>query len=222
MFEFLANLTNYKPKDFKGKTVQEILAMKPKNVGADFFEPANDQAIADAGLMGEQLDAIELLRDLKEKTKIFERCYKNKTQRRKPVLQKKAAPAEQAQQIEEPEQTPAVEEVTAGEQALAEQATADQYQAQQGGGGRRRHRKSKKHRGGHKHRHSDGRNCSKKHKHSGHKHSGHKHSGHKHKHSGGHKHSKKHGKKNYKGGAADMTPVVFVPALTRPPPQFRM
>ena len=127
--------------------------MKPKNVGADFFDEANDQAIADAGLMGEQLDAIELLRDLKEKTKIFERCYKNKTQRRKPVLQKKAEPAPAQEQAPAPaEQAPAQEE-QAQEQAPAEQAQV---------GGRRRHRKSKKQHGGHK---RSGHRRSKKHGH---------------------------------------------------------
>jgi hypothetical protein len=144
MFKFLANLTNYKPKDFKGKTVQEILTMKPKNVGDDFFEPANDQAIVDAGLMGEQLDAIELLRDLKDKTKIFERCYKNKTQRRKPASPKKEVEQASEEQASEEQASEELEQASLSSdeqaQAQADQAPAEQAQS----GGRKRHRKSKK------------------------------------------------------------------------------
>ena len=157
MFDFLANLTNYKPKSFKGKTVKEILAMKSSSVGADFFDPANDKAIAEAGLMTEQLDAIEMLRDLKDKTKIFERCYKNKTQRRKMASPKPAVPTEPA------EAKPAEAEPAEAEPAEVKALGAPVEEESMAGGGRR----------------------SRKHKHSRHKHSSrkHKNSRHKHKHS---------------------------------------
>jgi hypothetical protein len=149
MFEFLANLSNYNPKSFKGKTVKEILAMKSSNVGADFFDPANDQAIAEAGLMGEQLDAIEMLRDLKDKTTIFEKCYKNKTQRRKmaspkPQVQQEQAQAKQEQAKQEQAQPVAEEEAPVEEAALTEDQAVAPGEGSQSGGGRRRH-KSRKH-----------------------------------------------------------------------------
>jgi hypothetical protein len=185
MFEFLANLTNYKPKSFKGKTVKEILAMKSSNVGADFFDPANDAAIAEAGLMNEQLDAIEMLRDLKDKTKIYERCYKNKTVRRKIASPMKQAP--KPAPIQEPEQP---EEQEPEQQEPEQQEPEQQEPEQQMDGGGRRSRKHK--RSGHK---RSG------HKRRGHKRSGHsKRSGHKHNSSCGHsKRSRR--RKSYTGGA---------------------
>ena len=86
VFGFLANLTNYGPKDFKGKTVKDILAMKPGKVGDDFFGADNEKAIAEAGLMKEQLQAIELLMDLKNKEKIMEKCYVNRPTKRYSVV----------------------------------------------------------------------------------------------------------------------------------------
>jgi hypothetical protein len=171
MFEFLANLTNYKPNSFKGKTVKEILAMKSGSVGADFFDPANDQAIAEAGLLPEQLDAIEMLRDSKDKTKVYERCYKNKTQRRKIASPKPVQDQVEAEPVEAPVEAPVESESL---EAEAERMA---------GGGRRsrKHCRVKSH----KHKHSSKKHCSIKHKHRSDKHRSDKHRSDKHR-------SKKH------------------------------
>ena len=173
VFEFLANLTNYSPKNFKGKSVKEILAMKPSKVSDDFFSVGNEPAIAEAGLMKEQLQAIELLMDLKNKEKILEKCYANRPVKRYSVVpghhsaKKEQAPA--------PEPVEAVEQgqAQAQAQAPAEQGPAEQGPAEQGGGGKR----TKKHR---------------------HKHSRHKHKSHRHKHSKRCRHSKHRSHKHSK------------------------
>ena len=182
MFEFLANLTNYKPKSFKGKTVKEILAMKSGSVGADFFDPANDQAIAEAGLLPEQLDAIEMLRDSKDKTKVFERCYKNKTQRRKIASPK---PVQDQVEQAQAQQDQAQQDQAQQDQAPLEAESLEAEAERLAGGGRRsrKHCRVKSH----KHKHSSKKHCSIKHKH---KRSSKKHcrvKSHKHKHT-----SKKH------------------------------
>ena len=209
MFDFLANLTNYKPKSFKGKTVKEILAMKSSSVGADFFDPANDKAIAEAGLMTEQLDAIEMLRDLKDKTKIFERCYKNKTQRRKMASPKPAVPTEPAE-AKPAEAEPAEAEPAEAEPAEVKALGAPVEEESMAGGGRR----SRKHKHS-RHKHS-------RHKHSRHKHSRHKHSSRKHKNS---RHKHKHSKKrNYKGGddtSVFKTDTPVVKPMTFSPPPYK-
>ena len=162
VFGFLANLTNYSPKNFKSKSVKEILAMKPSKVSDDFFSVGNEPAIAEAGLMKEQLQAIELLMDLKNKEKIMEKCYANR-----PVKRYSVVPGHHSAKKE---QAPAAAQVEAA-QVEAQQAPveAEQGPAEQGGGGKR----TKKHR--HKHKHS-------RHKHSKRcRHS--KHRSHKHRHS---------------------------------------
>ena len=198
VFGFLANFTNYGPKDFKGKTVKDILAMKPGKVGDDFFGADNEKAIAEAGLMREQLQAIELLMDLKNKEKIMEKCYVNRPTKRysvvpghssmrkehgesarhghvesKPVLVEAAKPVEAKPVEAKPvEAAPHVEKEDERELVPVEGE-------QQGGG----HKRS-----GHKHT----RRCGHKRKRSGHKRSGHKHTkrcGHKH---GGHKSRRSH------------------------------
>ena len=158
VFGFLANLTNYSPKNFKGKSVKEILAMKPSKVSDDFFSVGNEPAIAEAGLMKEQLQAIELLMDLKNKEKIMEKCYANR-----PVKRYSVVPGHHSAKKE---QAPAPVEAAQVEQG---QAPAEQGPAEQGGGGKR----TKKHR----HRHS--KRC----RHSKHKSHKHRHSKHRHRHS---------------------------------------
>ena len=170
VFGFLANLTNYSPKNFKGKSVKEILAMKPSKVSDDFFSVGNEPAIAEAGLMKEQLQAIELLMDLKNKEKIMEKCYANR-----PVKRYSVVPGHH---LAKKEQAPAPVEAAQVEaqQAPAEQAPAEQGPAEQGGGGKR----TKKHR----HRHKHSKRCRhSKHKSHKHRHSKHRHSKHRHRHS---------------------------------------
>ena len=171
VFGFLANLTNYSPKNFKGKSVKEILAMKPSKVSDDFFSVGNEPAIAEAGLMKEQLQAIELLMDLKNKEKILEKCYANR-----PVKRYSVVPGHHSAKKEQaPMQAPAEEQAPAEAVAPVQAAVAEQGQevtAEQGGGGKRTKKHKQKHRS---------------HKHSRHKH---KHKSHKHKHSKRCRHSK--------------------------------
>jgi hypothetical protein len=63
---------NYKPKDFKGKSPKEIVEMKPNKVGDDFFTKYAEELKT---LTEEEISAIQLLSDLKNKTKILEKCY---------------------------------------------------------------------------------------------------------------------------------------------------
>jgi len=63
---------NYKPKDFKGKSPKEIVEMKPNKVGDDFFIKYAEELKT---LTEEEINAIQLLSDLKNKTKILEKCY---------------------------------------------------------------------------------------------------------------------------------------------------
>jgi hypothetical protein len=155
--DFFRNFNNYKPKDFKGKTEKDILAMKPNKVPDDFFsaEYATKYAkeFADAGLMEEQLNAIQLLSDLKDKSIILKKCYTKKEKhslvpghmkRSSPMVQAKALePVEEATQTAQPEQEKQVQEQQVQEQQVQEQ----QVQEQTGGrrSRKRRGRKSKKH-----------------------------------------------------------------------------
>jgi hypothetical protein len=200
MFEFITNLTNYNAKSFKGKSVKDILAMKPSKVGDDFFN--DEQKIAEAGLMEEQLDAIELLRDLKDKTKIFERCYKNKSTRRK--IPPKAAPAAAAEPV--PTDQPTAQPTPADQAQVQQEAEPPLQETDardlvtgQGGGGRRSRR-----------RRSSGRRSSCGH----HKHT-HKH-GHKH----NHKHKSRRIRKKYSGGAAQQ-PYFKFPVKDPPPIDYK-
>ena len=63
---------NYKPKDFKGKSTKDILAMKPNKVGDDFFTKYAEEIKT---LSEDEINAVQLLSDLKDKTKILEKCY---------------------------------------------------------------------------------------------------------------------------------------------------
>jgi len=77
--DFFKNFNNYKPKDFKGKSVKEILELKPNKVPDNFFQ--NDykleysKELAEAALTHEQLNAIQLLSDLRDKSIIYNKCY---------------------------------------------------------------------------------------------------------------------------------------------------
>lgn len=77
--DFFKNFNNYKPKDFKGKSVKEILELKPNKVPDNFFQ--NDykleysKELAEAALTHEQLNAIQLLSDLRDKNIIYNKCY---------------------------------------------------------------------------------------------------------------------------------------------------
>ena len=77
--DFFKNFNNYKPKDFKGKSVKEILELKPNSVPDNFFQ--NDykleysKELAEAALTHEQLNAIQLLSDLRDKNIIYNKCY---------------------------------------------------------------------------------------------------------------------------------------------------
>jgi hypothetical protein len=118
-------------------------------VSDDFFSVGNEPAIAEAGLMKEQLQAIELLMDLKNKEKIMEKCYANR-----PVKRYSVVPGHHSAKKE---QAPAPVEAQV-EQGPAEQGPAEQGPAEQGGGKKHRHKHSKrcrhsKHKS-HKHRHS--------------------------------------------------------------------
>ena len=188
VFGFLANLTNYGPKDFKGKTVKDILAMKPGKVGDDFFGADNEKAIAEAGLMREQLQAIELLMDLKNKEKIMEKCYVNRPTKRYSVVpghsSMRKEHGESARHVEaKPVHVEAAKPVEAAphvEKHDERELVPVEGEQEQGGGG------------GHKHT----RRCGHKRKRSGHKRSGHKrtkHGGHKSRRS--HKHTKRCGHK---------------------------
>ncbi len=140
--------------------------MKPSKVGDDFFSVGNETAIAEAGLMKEQLQAIELLMDLKNKEKILEKCYANRPVKRYSIVpghhsvKKEHAPGEEGHM---PAHMPA-------HMPGHMQAPVAQAPAEQGGGGKR----------------------TKKHKHKHTKRCRHKHRSHKHKHSKRRKHSHKH------------------------------
>jgi len=147
IMDFFRNFNNYKPKDFKGKTEKDILAMKPNKVPDDFFseEYATKYAkeFADAGLMEEQLNAIQLLSDLKDKSIILKKCYTKKEKRSLvPGHMKHAtpmAPAKAPEPVEEATQTAEPEQQEQGQQG-------QQVPAQTGGrrSRKRRGRKSKK------------------------------------------------------------------------------
>jgi hypothetical protein len=215
VFGFLANLTNYGPKDFKGKTVKDILAMKPGKVGDDFFGADNEKAIAEAGLMREQLQAIELLMDLKNKEKIMEKCYVNRPTNRYSVvpghssMRKEHGESARHGHVEaKPVHVEAAKPVEAKPVEAAPHVEKEDERElvpcegeQQGGGGRHKHTRLCGHkRSGHK---RSGHTKHGGHKRSGHKHtkrSGHKHSGHKRKRSGHKRKRSGHKRSGYTGG----------------------
>jgi len=128
IMDFFRNFNNYKPKDFKGKTEKDILAMKSNKVPDDFFseEYATKYAkeFADAGLMEEQLNAIQLLSDLKDKSIILKKCYTKKEKRSLvPGHMKHAtpmAPAKAPEPVEEATQTADPEQQEQGQQVPAQ------------------------------------------------------------------------------------------------------
>ena len=210
VFGFLANLTNYGPKDFKGKTVKDILAMKPGKVGDDFFGADNEKAIAEAGLMREQLQAIELLMDLKNKEKIMEKCYVNRPTKRYSVVpghssmrKEHGEPArhvEAAKPVEaKPVEAKPVEAAPHVEKEDERELVPIEGEQQGGGHKRSGHKHTRRcghKRSGHKHTKHGGHKSRRSHKHT--KRCGHKRSGHKRKRSG-HKRSG-HKRSGYTGG----------------------
>ena len=112
---------NYEPKDFKkgdqDKTLPEILEMNPSKVEKDFFK-IYEKEIVEVGLKEETLEAIRLLSDLRDKTLIYDKCYKTK----------RASPMPQAMPMPQP--MPATMYVEEDQRPLIAQA-----------GGRRRTKK---------------------------------------------------------------------------------
>ena len=105
--DFLRNLTKYSPKKFKNKSVKEILSLDSGKVPDNFFtrEYAEKYAkeFANANLTDDQLNAIELLSDLKKKVeKILTKCYTETGRASKlPKGQEQAKPADQMQAKQE-------------------------------------------------------------------------------------------------------------------------
>jgi hypothetical protein len=157
VFDFIRNFNNYGPKDFKGKSVKEILELKSNKVPDNFFK--NDYKLkyvkefAEANLSQEQLGAIQLLSDLRDKTIIFEKCYNKSGSRShsivpghhsvRPAAVARAAPVK----VEEPAQEP---EPAAPEPAVQEEDERELVPEQTGGRSKRSRskRSSRKHKGG--------------------------------------------------------------------------
>ena len=150
VFDFIRNFNNYGPKDFKGKSVKEILELKSNKVPDNFFK--NDYKLkyvkefAEANLSQEQLGAIQLLSDLRDKTIIFEKCYNKSGSRShsivpghhsvRPAAVARVAPA--PVKVEEPAQEP---EPAAPEPAVQEEDERELVPEQTGG--RRRSKRSR-------------------------------------------------------------------------------
>jgi len=151
--------SKYKPADFKGKTVEDVLKMKlPFSITADFFE-----TIGDAQIPTEVQEAIQFMSDLNDRKKVFEKCYKNKMAkpthsaiRPKPVPvpvpagapekeEKKAEPAP-AQVVEEEENKPAPPKEEEEEEKKEEEKEKPEPPFMDGGRRSRRRRTTKKHR----------------------------------------------------------------------------
>jgi hypothetical protein len=144
VFDFIRNFNNYGPKDFKGKSVKEILELKSNKVPDNFFK--NDYKLkyvkefAEANLSQEQLGAIQLLSDLRDKTIIFEKCYNKSGSRShsivpghhsvRPAAVARAAPVK----VEEPAQEP---EPAAPEPAVQEEDERELVPEQTGGRSKR-------------------------------------------------------------------------------------
>jgi hypothetical protein len=155
---FFRNFTNYGPKSFKGKSVKDILSMSSGKVPADFFEPAyvekNMKEFAAANLSDEQLNAIELLSDLKDKLgKVIPKCYKETgraaklpkaeqqpkepaaEQKEQETAQQQKEPAAQQQQAQaaQQQQAPAAQQQAPAAQPQAPQAEDDDSDEEEGG-----------------------------------------------------------------------------------------
>ena len=151
--------SKYKPADFKGKTVEDVLKMKlPFSITADFFE-----TIGDAEIPTDVQEAIQFMADLNDRKKVFEKCYKNKMA--KPAhsaIRPKAVPAA-APEKEEKKVEPAAQVVEEEEEKKVEPPKEEEEEKKEeekekkseppfmDGGARRRRRTTKKHR---KHRRS--------------------------------------------------------------------
>ena len=170
MFSFIKKLTDYTPKNFKGKTTKEILAMNsskvPDNWFTDDYTQEHLKAFIDADLSEEQENAIDLLIDLKQKGEIIRKCY----DKRKKRGQTQQAPMEQTQQAPMPVPTPAPTSAPAPTPAPTQQAPTEQEYSDDSeeeeeetstppqdakplltGGGRKRTKRTKHKRSGHKH-----------------------------------------------------------------------
>lgn len=144
--------SKYKPADFKGKTVEDVLKMKlPFSITADFFD-----TVGEAEIPTEVQEAIQFMVDLNDRKKVFEKCYKNKMAKPAhsairpkpvpvPVEEKKSEPAEAPEEqeekpVEEEKPEPVEEEEKKEEKRLDIPAEMD------GGRRSRRRRTTKKHR----------------------------------------------------------------------------
>ena len=133
-------LFNYGPKDFIGKTPEDILdKMKPNKIDDNFFEKYNkpdNQAYQQ--LSPSIIGAIQLLIDLKKKIVIYDKCYKNAGPTKAPArVQEPAAGAAHRHSIK-----PGHHDAHAA--VLHDNSVVAAEMADMEGGRRRRGRKSKK------------------------------------------------------------------------------
>ena len=141
--------SKYKPADFKGKTVEDVLKMKlPFSITADFFD-----TVGEAEIPTEVQEAIQFMSDLNDRKKVFEKCYKNKMAkpahsaiRPKPQVEEKPV-EEKTEPVEEEKPVP-VEEEEEGEkkEEKKEEKRLDIPAEMDGGRRSRRRRTTKKHR----------------------------------------------------------------------------
>jgi len=98
---FLDNIfgSKYKPANFEGKTVEDVLKMKlPFSITEDFFQ-SKDIAQIPINVQ----EAIQFMADLNDRKKVFERCYQDK-------MSKSAHSAIHPKAVEPPKEEPVVEE----------------------------------------------------------------------------------------------------------------
>ena len=134
--------SKYKPTDFKGKTVEDVLKMKlPFSITADFFD-----TVGEAEIPTEVQEAIQFMSDLNDRKKVFEKCYKNKMTkpahsaiRPKPQVEEKPVEEEKPVPVEEEEEGEKKEE-------KKEEKRLDIPAEMDGGRRSRRRRTTKKHR----------------------------------------------------------------------------
>ena len=152
--------SKYKPADFKGKTVEDVLKMKlPFSITADFFD-----TVGDAQIPTEVQEAIQFMADLNDRKKVFEKCYKDKMAKNKPahsaIRPKAPAPAPAPVPVEEEKPEQVVEEKENKSEPVEEVVDEEKKEEKEkkepppfmdGGRRSRRRRSTKKHR---KHRHS--------------------------------------------------------------------
>ena len=148
--------SKYKPADFKGKTVEDVLKMKlPFSITADFFD-----TVGDAQIPTEVQEAIQFMADLNDRKKVFEKCYKDKMAKNKPAhsaIHPKPVPApvpapvpveeEKPEQVVEEKENKSepVEEVV-DEEKKEEKEKKEPPPFMDGGRRSRRRRSTKKHR----------------------------------------------------------------------------